>query len=167
MSRIERQRPIGAVPSQYNDNEYNASEEKTNVVNSIPPKILYRNNLSRLHSYKIIRHSYKLKNAKQIFLNDLGILLKEYDTNEFQFDTELLREIINIAHSYFIYGSSTERLLLIDKCVTTLMLPYFNDINVLKMTITMVLPSVKKSNIIRRSCSKLIKKNKKSKNAKL
>jgi hypothetical protein len=91
MSRIERQRPIGPPPSQYNDNEYNAPEEKNNI---IPQKILYRNNLNRLNSYKIIRHSYKLKNVKQIFLNDLGILLKEYDTIEFQFDTELLREII-------------------------------------------------------------------------
>jgi hypothetical protein len=124
MSRIERQKPIGPPPTQYNDTECNAPEEKNNV---IPPKILYRNNLSRLNSYKVIRHSYKLKNAKQIFLNDLGILLKEYDTNEFQFDTELLREIINIAHSYFIYGNSSERELLIDECVTTLMLPYFSS----------------------------------------
>jgi hypothetical protein len=109
MSRIERQKPIGPPPNEYNNNEYNAPEEKTNIVNSIPPKILHRNNLSRLNSYKVIRHSYKMKNAKQIFLNDLRMLLKEYDTSEFQFDTELLTEILNIAHSYFIYGNSSER----------------------------------------------------------
>jgi hypothetical protein len=152
MSRIERQKPIGPPPNEYNNTEYNAPEEKNNV---IPPKILYRNNLSRLNSYKVIRHSYKLKNAKQIFLNDLGILLKEYDTNEFNLDTELLTEILNIAHSYFIYGNSSERELLIEQCVIELMLPYFKDINVMKMTITMVLPSVKKSNLIRRCYSKL------------
>ena len=75
----------------------------------VPPKSLYGNNLKKIKSFKKLRRGYKLQNQKAIFLNDLKQLLQQFPAENHQYDDELLIEILNIAESFFIYGTSEER----------------------------------------------------------
>ena len=93
----------------------------------VPPKSLYGNNLKKIKSFKKLRRGYKLQNQRAIFINDLKQLLKQFPAERHQYDDELLIEILNIAESFFIYGSSEERELIKVQCIEELMLPFFKN----------------------------------------
>jgi hypothetical protein len=117
----------------------------------VPPKSLYGNDLKKIKSFKKLRKSYKLKNQKQIFISDLKELLKLFPAENHQYDDELLIEILNIAESFFIYGTSEERENIKNECISELMKPYFkNDQDLLMKTISHIWHHVNKSNLRRR-----------------
>ena len=117
----------------------------------VPPKSLYGNNLKKIKSFKKLRRGYKLQNQRAIFINDLKQLLKQFPAEHHKYDDELLIEILNIAESFFIYGSSEERELIKMQCIEELMLPYFRmDKELLMKTIGHVFVHVNKSNLRRR-----------------
>ena len=134
-------------------------EEKENNIKpvDVPPKSLYGNNLKKIKSFKKLRRGYKLQNQRAIFINDLKQLLKQFPAERHQYDDELLIEILNIAESFFIYGSSEERELIKVQCIEELMLPFFkNDKELLMKTIGHVWQHVNKSSLRRRLWSRFI-----------
>ena len=123
----------------------------------VPPKSLYGNNLKKIKSFKKLRRGYKLQNQRAIFINDLKQLLKQFPAENHQYDDELLIEILNIAESFFIYGSSEERENIKTECIEDLMKPYFkNDKDLLMKTIGNVWQHVNKSNLRRRLWSRFV-----------
>ena len=121
----------------------------------VPPKSLYGNNLKKIKSFKKLRRGYKLQNQKAIFLNDLKQLLQQFPAELHQYDDELLIEILNIAESFFIYGTSEERENIKNECINELMKPYFkNDQELLMKTICHIWQHVHKSTLPRRLWSR-------------
>ena len=121
----------------------------------VPPKSLYGNNLKKIKSFKKLRKGYKLQNQKQIFISDLKELLKLFPAENHQYDDELLIEILNIAESFFIYGSEEERENIKNECISELMKPYFkNDQELLLKTIGHIWQHVHKSTLVRRLWSR-------------
>lgn len=121
--------------------------------NEIPPKQLFNYNLKHLKSFKNIRKLYKNKNLKTTFINDLSIVLKEYNPKDPQneLNDELLLEVMNIAEEYFIIKNKEERETMKSEVVKTLMLPYFrNDEKLLEKTISHIYHKVKKSTVLKR-----------------
>jgi hypothetical protein len=138
-----------------NNNESVISDKLSGVPVYIPPKSLYGNDLKKIKSFKKLRRGYKLANQKNIFLNDLKQLLQQFPAENHQYDDELLIEILNIAESFFIYGSSEERENIKQECISELMKPYFkNDQDLLMKTIGHIWQHVNKSNLRRRLWSR-------------
>ena len=104
----------------------NDDEEKENNIKpvDVPPKSLYGNNLKKIKSFKKLRRGYKLQNQRAIFINDLKQLLKQFPAENHQYDDELLIEILNIAESFFIYGSSEQRENIKTEFIEELMKPF-------------------------------------------
>jgi hypothetical protein len=130
-------------------------EDVENIENvKIPQKTIYGHNLKKLKSFKKIRQSYKMKNMKATFVNDLSVILKEYSPNDTDNDLndELLLEILNIAEEYFIYPyNKQEREQIKKESVFLLMKPYFrNDEILLEKTIKNIWNRVNKSNTLKR-----------------
>ncbi len=86
----------------------------------VPPKSLYDNSI-KLKSFHKLRRGYKLQNQKAIFINDIKQLLLQFPAENPQYDDELLIEILNIAESFFIYGTSEKRENIKNECISDLM----------------------------------------------
>ena len=132
-----------------------------NAVDSVevPPRSLYGHDLKKLKSFKKIRQGYKKRNMKNVFINDLSNVLKEFspDQPENELNDELLIEIMQIAEEYYIYPSTEEdRNNLKTESVVELMLPYFRgDPKLLEYTMKHAAKYVKKIGKLRRIFKKL------------
>ena len=92
-----------------------------------------------------------------MFIQDLSVILKEYDPSKFQLDTDMLVHICNIAEQYFIYGTKAEREEQKLLAVTSLMRPYFkNDNELLHKMMTVVYDKVSKSTLLKRIYRRLL-----------
>lgn len=133
------------------------SEEPSMEVKEIPPKQVYNHNLKKIKSYRRLRQSYKINNAKAVFVKDMHSILECFKVEDHKLDCELLVEVLNIAESFFIYGNKEEREHSKQEAVKTLMLPFFlNDELVLDKTIANVWYKVVKSNSLKRCWRKLL-----------
>jgi hypothetical protein len=151
MSRTRTNREIIIQEPEVNNNLELGKNDIPDTIPPIPPKSLYGNDLKKIKSFKKLRRGYKLANQKNIFLNDLKQLLKQFPHELHQYDDELLIEILNIAESFFIYGSSEERENIKQDCISELMKPYFkNDQDLLNKTISHIWQHVHKSTLARR-----------------
>jgi hypothetical protein len=130
--------------------------ESVQFESKIPPREVHHFDLKRLKSFKQIRQKYKQSNASRVFVKDLSIVLDEYDPSEHQLDTELLVLVLDIAESYFVYGSKEEREQMKAQSVKTLMLRYFRDEAVLDKMISSVWHKVKKSTWVKRMYRRLL-----------
>jgi hypothetical protein len=143
---------------QINETELGVEKSEPQVVETtelkdIPPKQLFNYNLKQLKSFKKIRQSYKLKNLKYTFLNDMKIVLNEYSPSDKdnQYNDELLIEVLNIAEEFFINKNKEERETYKKDCVIELMLPYFiHDKQLLLKTIQLVDHRIKKVGLFKR-----------------
>ena len=152
MKRIGR--PTEEMPVEYKEMEETDKTVKTvETSTEIPPKQIFNHNLKHLKSFKNIRTAYKNKHLKSTFVNDLSVVLKEYDPKDLsnELNDELLLEIMNISEEYFICKSKTTRDDLKYESVKTLMLPYFrNDEKLLDKTISHIYHKVNKSTVVKR-----------------
>lgn len=135
--------------------EYPPIEKQDNFhLDEVPPKTLKSlngYNLKKIKSFKIIRKKYKLNNQTAMFIQDLSIVLREYEPSKFQLDTDMLVHICNIAEDYFIYGSRSEREEQKLMAVSTLMRPYFkDDTELLHKMMSVVYDRVNKSTLLKR-----------------
>ena len=165
MKRINK--PTEPMPEIYKSDILQRDDDDLNEVfelkkndnyDDIPNKQVFNYNLKKLKSFRNIRKSYKIKNLKNIFLNDLSIVLNEYSPQDInnQLNDELLVEIMNISEQYFFYGSEIERDENKNDCIIKLMLPYFrNDERLLLKTISLVSDRVNKSSRIQRLIARL------------
>ena len=94
-----------------------------------------------------------------VFVNDLQTILNEYTPIEnYEFDDELLIQIMNIAEDYFIQKNKDERELSKIESVRKLMLPYYrNDSQLLDINIRHLLHKVKKSTALKRTYQRVKK----------
>lgn len=129
-------------------------------LDSVPPKSLKSlngYNLKKIKSFKIIRKKYKQSNQMTMFIQDLQVILNEYDPSKFQLDTDMLIHICNIAEQYFIYGNKDEREQQKVLAISTLMKPYFkNDNELLEKMMYICYDKVEKSTILKRLYRKFI-----------
>jgi hypothetical protein len=129
-------------------------------IDSVPPKSLKSlngYNLKKIKSFKIIRKKYKQSNQMTMFIQDLQVILNEYDPSKFQLDTDMLIHICNIAEQYFIYGNKNEREEQKLLAISTLMKPYFkNDNELLEKMMYICYDKVEKSTILKRLYRKFI-----------
>lgn len=147
----EEDKPVSHAPSSVSAL---MAEEK---LKDIPPSSVYNYNLKKMSSFKQIRRKYKMSNQKSMFIHDLKLVLGEYKPSNHDLDSELLTHILNIAEQFFIYGSKEEREGMKEDAVKTLMLNYFRDDELLlNKFIGQVWPKVKKSNMFKRSWSRLV-----------
>jgi hypothetical protein len=141
--------------------EYPSKEKQEEfVIDTVPPKTLKslnNYNLKKIKSFKIIRKKYKLNNQTTMFIQDLSIILKEYEPTKFQLDTDMLVHICNIAEQYFIYGTKEEREEQKLLGVSTLMRPYFkNDTELLLKMMSIVYDKVNKTTLLKRIYRRLL-----------
>lgn len=157
--------PNGPVPEVYlNRNTIEQLEQIEPPViplankNTIPQSTVHNYNLKKMKSFKNIRKQYKQKNQLDVFLTDMNIVMKEFNTKDFYLDNELLIHVTNIAESFFIYGSKTERDQMKNEAILTLMLPYYRDEQILNIMRVTIWQKVKKTNIFKRIFKRLSNK---------
>jgi hypothetical protein len=132
-------------------------EPVVKVVESVPPKRVYNHDLKKIKSYRKLRRNFKINNSKVVFVNDMKAILECFKLEEHKLDTELLIEVLNVAESFFIYGSKQERENCKLESVRELMLPYFfNNELVLDKSIANVYHRVTKSNLVKRVYRRLL-----------
>ena len=148
--------PVDAPPKEYFEKKEDSTIENPQILyekinDMIPPKSIYGHDLKRLKSYRNIRQGYKLKNQKQIFINDISNILKTFDEDSFKMNIELLAEILQIAEEYFIYGDREQRENSKMEAISELMKKYFkDDEDFLFSAIEYAYHRVSKSNIFKR-----------------
>lgn len=69
------------LPPQPVDSQLEVTDSKT-----LPPAKIYGRNLKRIKSYKKLRRNKKLSIQKQVFINDLQVILQEFNVDEHQLD---------------------------------------------------------------------------------
>jgi hypothetical protein len=122
----------------------------------VPPNKLHSINLKKISSYRKLRRSYKISNQKAVFINDLKVVLNEFDPKEHTYNDELLLCVVNIAEHFFVFGNKEERESVKRESIREVMLPYFrNDKELLEKTIMHIWHLVKKSNAFKRSIQRL------------
>tara|TARA_R110001606_G_scaffold353438_1_gene503975 strand:- start:12 stop:497 length:486 start_codon:yes stop_codon:yes gene_type:complete len=132
-------------------------DEPVKKVEDVPPKRVYNHDLKKIKSYRKLRRNFKINNSKIVFVNDMKAILECFKLEEHKLDTELLIEVLNVAESFFIYGSKQEREDCKLESVRELMLPYFFDNElILDKSIANVYHRVVKSNLVKRVYRRLL-----------
>jgi len=126
-------------------------QEEIKAFQSLPPKVDINGKPIKFKNYKDLRTLHKINQQKELFINHLNTILKEYTPNDNQLDYSLLVEVLNIAEEFFYIGNKEQRNEAKQNAVKQVMLPYFlcNEI-VLDKSIANVYHKVKKSNFIKR-----------------
>lgn len=121
-----------------------------------PPKVDINGKPIRFKNYNALRTQHKINQQKDLFINHLELILKEYNPIDNQLDEKILIEVLNIANEYFYIGNKDDRDKAKFEAVKKLMLPYFmcNEL-VLEKSIVNVYHKVKKSNFIKRYLKRL------------
>jgi len=102
-------------------------------------------NLKKYESFKIARSNIKLNNQEALAIQQLTQWLDNIDINLNSMNIQLLVDVVNYLHSFFIYGCQKDRQDSIDRVMYRCMLKYFkNDKDIL--------------NVVLKSCERLIKK---------
>ena len=149
MSRINL--PREPVPEIYKKEVL--PDTKPDDVKDIPKATLYgnKNNLKKIKSFRSLRQNYKLINQKSVFISDMQKMLDYMDISENRLNTELIIEVSNIAHEFFIYGDKVIREESKFNAVKELLLPYCNNDEFLFTTLlNSVNHKIKKSTLVRR-----------------
>lgn len=132
--------------------------QKEPVVEKKPkelPKSQIHKRLNKLSSFKKLKKNYKLSSQKELFVNDLKSLLCHLNTDEHKYDAELLVEVMNACEEFFIYGNKEEREQSKSDCIFELMMPFFDNKEILEKFMLIVDGKVKKSNWLKRFFKKL------------
>lgn len=167
MSR--RNLPPGPIPDAYLnnvsetklDNVTPTFTEPTNQgpnIQPVPSATLYgkKNNLKKIKSFKKLRQTRKVSNQKELFLYDMKEMLASIVLENDADRKDLLIEIVNIAHDYFIYGDQETRETSINDAVQELLLPFFDGNKAeFKVDLLSIRKSIIKSNIFRRTTSRV------------
>lgn len=167
MSR--RNLPTAPIPEAYlnNKSETNLDDvtptltESTNQgpnIQPVPSATLYgkKNNLKKIKSFKKLRQSRKVSNQKELFLYDMKEMLCDVVLENDNDRKDLLIEIANIAHDYFIYGDQVTRETSINDAVQELLLPFFDGNKAeFKVDLLTVRKSIIKPNILKRTASRV------------
>lgn len=112
--------------------------------------------LKKMKSFKVKRKAHKFVNQGKMFVDELGVVLDQYEPGEHQFDLDLLVNVLDIAEGFFIHGNDSERVKQKRDAVKAVMLPYFrDDCDILDIMVTSVWKRVKKSTYIKRKWKKL------------
>jgi hypothetical protein len=120
------------------------------------PKSVLDYDLKKMPSFKQKRRKYKFASQGKLFVQELSVVLDQYEPEEHQFDLELLLTVLNIAESFFIHGSKDERNAQKKQAVEDLMLVYFrDDAMLLELMRKNLWRKVKKSGFIRRQFRKI------------
>jgi hypothetical protein len=115
------------------------------------PKSLFGSSLKHIEGYRDMRKYKKVQKLEQEFVSEMSKIMRLFETDEKKYDAELVKFVCEIAENYFILypgqmGSSKK------KAVIAVVSKFFNNDELLiEKIIDLVLPTIKKTNILRRS----------------
>ncbi len=115
---------------------------------SIPPNELFGMNLKELEGFRELRVNLKLEKELELFVNGFEDVLKYFNPHDKHFDHKIVKFVCQNAEYYFTRKKSGK---LKEKAVCEVCKRYFNnDVELVKVIISLVLPLVKKCSVYRR-----------------
>ena len=123
---------------------------------SVPAKnILNCTDVKRLKNFRVIRRNAKQQMLKQEYITQVSSVLSLFNKNDNEYETEIVSFCCSVAEEFFI--SHSKMGIIKEESVVNVCKHYFNDDEKLvKTIIALVLPSVPKSNILRRNRQRII-----------
>jgi len=120
------------------------------------PKYKYGSvNLKKYESFKLARSSIKLNNQEALAITELNQWLSNIDVQLNSMNIQLLIDVVNFLHQYFIYGCKSDRENSINRVMYQCMTKYFkNDRDVLDVLLKSSKKLIKKSTMISRRIAK-------------
>lgn len=141
-----------------NDEDLDETEhlEMKYSVKDIPQSRYGDINLKKYSSFKSSRVGLKLQNQEALAINQLKHWVSHVSVELNMLNIELLVDVANFLHKFFIYGDKHQREQSFSKVFNLIMLPYFkNDQDVLDAMKTSVEYRIVKSTLLSRRVSKL------------
>jgi hypothetical protein len=121
----------------------------------VPPKELFGSNLKNLNGYREMRKKIKLERLEAEFIQQTSSMLNLFHTKEKHYDYKCVQYIVQLAEDYFVshpkLGEIKERAV-----VASIKKFYNDDDELVKSIIQMVLPSIKKSTLMRRTANNVV-----------
>lgn len=125
------------------------------IPSDVPPKELFGSNLKNLNGYREMRKKIKLQRLEAEFISQTSSMLNLFHTKEKHYDYKCVQYIVQLAEDYFVshpkLGEIKERAV-----VASIKKFYNDDEELVKSIIQMVLPSIKKSTLMRRSVNNIV-----------
>lgn len=115
------------------------------------PKSLFGESLKHIEGYRDMRKYKKVQKLEQEFVSEMSKIMQLFQKDDKKYDAELVKFVCEIAENYFVLypgqmGASKK------KAVIAVVSKFFNDDELLiEKIIDLVLPTIKKTNILRRS----------------
>jgi len=105
--------PIDERPDAYKNNETKTADEEIDLGEphfQDVPKYKYGSvNLKKYESFKLARSSIKLNNQEALAITELNQWLSNIDISLNSMNIQLLIDVVNFLHQYFIYGCQNDR----------------------------------------------------------
>ena len=123
---------------------------------SIPAKnILNNTNVKNLKNFRVIRKNAKQQILKKEFIIQVSSVLTLFNKTDNEYETEIVTFCVQVAEDFFISHSGMGEIK--QDAVVQVCKQYFNDDEKLvKTIIALVMPSITKSNIVRRNRQRII-----------
>ena len=123
---------------------------------SVPAKnILNNTNVKNLKNFRVIRRNVKQQILKQEFITQVSSVLDLFNKDDNEYAHEIVSFVCQVAEDFFITHRSMGEIK--ESSVVDVCKKYFNnDDKLVKTIIALVLPSVTKSNIIRRNKQRIV-----------
>ena len=127
--------------------ESETSQQKEKEYKQIP-KSVFGQSLKELEGYDDKRKELKSNKMEQTFIDEIGDILAMFDTKDKKYDSKTLLWVANCAENYFTKAKSG---VMKEKAVVKLVKQYYNDDeDLVKATLQLILPKVKKSSTLYR-----------------
>lgn len=123
---------------------------------SVPAKnILNNTNVKNLKNFRVIRRNVKQQILKQEFITQVSSVLDLFNKDDNTYETEIVSFVCGVAEEFFITHKKMGDIK--EASVIEVCKQYFNhDEKLVKTIIALVLPSVPKTNILRRNKQRII-----------
>jgi len=151
--------PIDERPDAYKNNETKTADEEIDLGEphyQDVPKYKYGSvNLKKYESFKLARSSIKLNNQEALAITELNQWLSNIDVQLNSMNIQLLIDVVNFLHQYFIYGCESDRQDSINRVMYQCMTKYFkNDRDVIDVLLKSSKKLIKKSTMLSRRIAK-------------
>jgi hypothetical protein len=126
---------------------------KENITIDDLPKQMFGASLKGIDGYRDLRKQKKIEKLEKQFIDELSKIMKLFE-NEKKYDSQLVQFVMQLAEHYFILyskmGENKE-----NAVIQVVKQFYNNDDELVRSIIKLVLPNIKKTNILRRTSARL------------
>ena len=122
-------------------------------IDELPKRVLGAS-LKDLDGYRDLRKQKKIEKLENDFVSELSKVMKLFENDEKKYDSQVVQFVAQLAEHFFIthkkMGDSKERAV-----IQVVKKFYNNDEELVRSIIKLILPLIKKTNILRRTSSRL------------